>query len=202
MCHSRSSDVPLSLKHSKLTRRFAPRSCFVLGSLCSFTRSIQIGAAVPLAYMLSVHPRLERIEVENCGMTKTSQCYVVAGIASNRWVPIGNLVGFRVAPPLVELGLVSVSGQDQSNTDCFRWLRDQAVTRMKGSSAMQVNTEDLKNLRAKQEEDKAKIQETIEGEADDVERESSDEHYERSIILARSGATRLRMRHKYNEEAL
>ncbi|GMH61498.1 hypothetical protein TrLO_g13377 [Triparma laevis f. longispina] len=127
--------------------------------------SIQIGAAVPLAYMLSTHPRLERIEVENCGMTKTSQCYVVAGIASNRWVPIGNLVGFRVAPPLVELGLVSVSGQDQSNTDCFRWLRDQAVTRMKGSSAMQVNTEDLKNLRAKQEEDKANGQETVEASA-------------------------------------
>ncbi|GMH87090.1 hypothetical protein TrST_g9989 [Triparma strigata] len=115
--------------------------------------SIQIGAAVPLAYMLSVHPRLEQIEVENCGMTKTSQCYVVAGIASNRWVPIGNLVGFRVAPPLVELGLVSVSDQAQNNTDCFRWLRDQAVSRMQGTQAMQVNTEDLKALRAKQEED-------------------------------------------------
>jgi Ran GTPase-activating protein (RanGAP) involved in mRNA processing and transport len=78
--------------------------CETLAGLTLAGNSIRTQAAISLAYMLAHHPRLSKLTVDNCSLCKVAQCYLAAGIASNRWVPMKQLTGFKVGPPLVEIG--------------------------------------------------------------------------------------------------
>jgi len=87
---------------------------------------MKISGAIAMGFALAQHPRLAHLEVDNCCLSEVAQCHIVSGIISNRWVPMRNLHGFRVAPPMDVIGVPEVrawhlnnEGFYLSNKECF-----------------------------------------------------------------------------------
>lgn len=85
---------------------------------------MKISGAIAMGFALAQHPRLEELEADNCCLSQVAQCHIVAGIISNRWVPMKKLNGFKVGPPMVAIGALDMSTQNFSNEECFRIRRD------------------------------------------------------------------------------
>mmetsp|Transcript_13073 Transcript_13073/g.30806 ORF Transcript_13073/g.30806 Transcript_13073/m.30806 type:complete len:1373 (+) Transcript_13073:256-4374(+) len=88
---------------------------------------MKISGAVALAFTLAQHPRLEELDVDNCCLSQAAQCHIIAGIISNRWVPMKRMNGFEAGPPMVALGALQISNQGMSNEDCFRIRKDEQM---------------------------------------------------------------------------
>eukprot|EP00934_Nitzschia_sp_Nitz4_P007224 Nitzschia sp. Nitz4//scaffold78_size91513//18146//22262//NITZ4_004918-RA/size91513-snap-gene-0.120-mRNA-1//1//CDS//3329558097//7214//frame0 len=88
---------------------------------------MKISGAVALAFTLAQHPRLEELDVDNCCLSQAAQCHIVAGIISNRWVPMKRMNGFEAGPPMVALGALKISAQSLSNEECFRIRKDEQM---------------------------------------------------------------------------
>ena len=58
------------------------------------------------------------------------QCYICAGVASNRWVVLERLVGFEVGVGMREIGVLDDAVGKLDNDSVCSLLRDRAVTRM------------------------------------------------------------------------
>ena len=98
--------------------------CESLMSLALSGNAMKVSGSIAMGFCLAHHPRLEELELDNCCLSQAAQCHIVAGIISNRWVPMKNLVGFRVAPPMVAIGALEVVAQSLGNEECFRVRRD------------------------------------------------------------------------------
>merc|ERR1719253_2439380 len=85
---------------------------------------MRISGAIAMGFTLAQHPRLSMLELDNCCLSQVAQCHIVAGVISNRWVPMKRLNGFRVGPPMVAIGALEVLAQHLSNEECFRIRRD------------------------------------------------------------------------------
>lgn len=85
---------------------------------------LKISGAIATGFALAQHPRLAELELDNCCLSQVAQCHIVAGVISNRWVPMKRLNGFRVGPPMVAIGALEVLAQHLSNEECFRIRRD------------------------------------------------------------------------------
>lgn len=88
---------------------------------------LKISGAVALAFTLAQHPRLEELDLDDCCLGQAAQCHIVAGIISNRWVPMKRLNGFSVGPPMVEIGALDEYAQSLSNDECFRIRKDEQM---------------------------------------------------------------------------
>jgi CheY-like chemotaxis protein/Ran GTPase-activating protein (RanGAP) involved in mRNA processing and transport len=88
---------------------------------------MKISGAIALAFTLAQHPRLEELDVDNCCLSQSSQCHITAGIISNRWVPMKQLNGFHVGPPMVAIGALDLARQNLSNEECFRIRKDEQM---------------------------------------------------------------------------
>lgn len=88
---------------------------------------MKISGAVALAFTLAQHPRLEELDVDNCCLSQAAQCHIIAGIISNRWVPMKRMNGFEAGPPMVALGALQISAQNLSNEECFRMRKDEQM---------------------------------------------------------------------------
>jgi CheY-like chemotaxis protein len=88
---------------------------------------LKISGAIALGFTLAQHPRLEELELDNCCLGQAAQCHVVAGIISNRWVPLKKMNGFQAAPPMVALEALDVAAHNLSNEECFRLRRDEQM---------------------------------------------------------------------------
>ncbi|KAL3917673.1 MAG: hypothetical protein SGILL_004603 [Bacillariaceae sp.] len=88
---------------------------------------MKISGAVALAFTLAQHPRLEELDLDNCCLSQAAQCHIIAGIISNRWVPIKRMNGFEAGPPMVALGALKISAQGLSNEECFRIRKDEQM---------------------------------------------------------------------------
>ena len=88
---------------------------------------LKISGAMALAFTLAQHPRLEELEIDNCCLGQAAQCHIVAGIISNRWVPMNQLSGFAVGPPMVAIGALKPYAQHLSNEECFRIRKDEQM---------------------------------------------------------------------------
>lgn len=88
---------------------------------------MKISGAVALAFTLAQHPRLEELDVDNCCLSQAAQCHIIAGIISNRWVPMKRMNGFEAGPPMVALGALKISAQNLSNEECFRIRKDEQM---------------------------------------------------------------------------
>lgn len=88
---------------------------------------MKISGAVALAFLLAQHPRLEELDVDNCCLSQAAQCHIIAGIISNRWVPMKRMNGFEAGPPMVALGALQISAQSLSNEECFRIRKDEQM---------------------------------------------------------------------------
>ncbi|KAG7357302.1 PAS/PAC sensor hybrid histidine kinase [Nitzschia inconspicua] len=88
---------------------------------------MKISGAVALAFTLAQHPRLEELDVDNCCLSQAAQCHIIAGIISNRWVPMKRMNGFEAGPPMVALGALKISAQGLSNEECFRIRKDEQM---------------------------------------------------------------------------
>jgi len=88
---------------------------------------MKISGAVALAFTLAQHPRLEELDVDNCCLSQAAQCHIIAGIISNRWVPMKRMNGFEAGPPMVALGALQVTNQGASNEECFRIRKDEQM---------------------------------------------------------------------------
>ena len=94
---------------------------------------LRISGAIALAFTLSQHPRLEELDLDNCCLGQAAQCHIVAGIISNRWVPMKRLKGYAVGPPMVAIGALEPRAANSCNEECFRIRKDE---QMKTISAM------------------------------------------------------------------
>jgi CheY-like chemotaxis protein len=88
---------------------------------------MKISGAVALAFTLAQHPRLQELDVDNCCLSQAAQCHIIAGIISNRWVPMKRMNGFEAGPPMVALGALKISAQNLSNEECFRIRKDEQM---------------------------------------------------------------------------
>ena len=88
---------------------------------------LKISGAVALAFTLSQHPRLEELHLDNCCLGQAAQCHIVAGIISNRWVPMKRLKGYAVGPPMVAIGALQPYAQNLTNEECFRIRKDEQM---------------------------------------------------------------------------
>jgi CheY-like chemotaxis protein len=88
---------------------------------------MKISGAIAMGFTLAQHPRLEEIELDNCCLSQAAQCHIVAGIISNRWVPMKHLNGFQAGPPMVAIGAIGVFGHNLSSAECFRIKRDEQM---------------------------------------------------------------------------
>jgi len=88
---------------------------------------MKISGAVAIAFTLAQHPRLEELDVDNCCLSQAAQCHIIAGIISNRWVPMKRMNGFEAGPPMVALGALQISAQGLSNEECFRIRKDEQM---------------------------------------------------------------------------
>lgn len=77
-----------------------------------------------MGFTLAHHPRLSILEVDNCCLSQVAQCHIVAGIISNRWMPMKVMHGFRAGPPMVAIGALDIAAQHMANKECFRLRRD------------------------------------------------------------------------------
>mmetsp|Transcript_20836 Transcript_20836/g.51671 ORF Transcript_20836/g.51671 Transcript_20836/m.51671 type:complete len:1367 (-) Transcript_20836:90-4190(-) len=88
---------------------------------------MKISGAVAVAFTLAQHPRLEELDVDNCCLSQAAQCHIIAGIISNRWVPMKRMNGFEAGPPMVALGALQITHQGVSNEECFRIRKDEQM---------------------------------------------------------------------------
>ena len=88
---------------------------------------LKISGAIALAFTLAQHPRLEELDLDNCCLGQAAQCHIVAGIISNRWVPMKRLKGYAVGPPMVAIGALKPYAQNSSNEECFRIRKDEQM---------------------------------------------------------------------------
>jgi CheY-like chemotaxis protein len=88
---------------------------------------LRINGAIALAFTLSQHPRLEELDVDNCCLGQAAQCHIVAGIISNRWVPMKRLKGFVLGPPMVAIGALKPAAATLTNEDCLRIRKDEQM---------------------------------------------------------------------------
>ena len=120
---------------------------------------LKISGAVALAFTLAQHPRLEELDLDDCCLGQAAQCHIVAGIISNRWVPMKRLNGFAVGPPMVEIGALDEYAQSLTNEECFRirkdeqmktilqWMESNRAAKMKGpSNNNSANAQDANNF--------------------------------------------------------
>jgi CheY-like chemotaxis protein/Ran GTPase-activating protein (RanGAP) involved in mRNA processing and transport len=115
---------------------------------------MKISGAVALAFTLAQHPRLEELDVDNCCLSQAAQCHIIAGIISNRWVPMKRMNGFEAGPPMVALGALKIAAQHLSNEECFRirkdeqmktilqWMESNRVAKMAGREAGRPGSRD------------------------------------------------------------
>ena len=89
--------------------------------------TLKISGAMAMGFTLAQHPRLEELDLDNCCLSQAAQCHIIAGIISNRWVPMKRMTGFQAAPPMVALGALDVSSHNLSNEECFRLRRDEQM---------------------------------------------------------------------------
>lgn len=85
---------------------------------------MRISGAIAMGFTLAQHPRLSVLELDNCCLSQVAQCHIVAGIISNRWVPMKVMHGFRAGPPMVAIGALEIMAQHMTNEECFRLRRD------------------------------------------------------------------------------
>mmetsp|Transcript_8910 Transcript_8910/g.13110 ORF Transcript_8910/g.13110 Transcript_8910/m.13110 type:complete len:1433 (-) Transcript_8910:115-4413(-) len=85
---------------------------------------MKISGAIAMGFALAQHPRLAELDLDNCCLSQVAQCHIVAGIISNRWVPMRKMNGFRAGPPMVAIGALEVLAQHLNNEECFRIRRD------------------------------------------------------------------------------
>ena len=88
---------------------------------------MKISGAVALSFTLAQHPRLEELDLDNCCLSQAAQCHIIAGIISNRWVPMKRMNGFEAGPPMVALGALQITHQGVSNEECFRIRKDEQM---------------------------------------------------------------------------
>jgi len=88
---------------------------------------MKISGAIAMGFTLAQHPRLEELDLDNCCLSQAAQCHIVAGIMSNRWVPMKHLKGFQVGPPMAAIGAIGMFGHNLSNDECFRTKRDEQM---------------------------------------------------------------------------
>jgi len=88
---------------------------------------LKISGAMALAFTLAQHPRLEEVHLDNCCLGQAAQCHIVAGIISNRWVPMKRLAGYAVGPPMVAIGALKPYAQNFGNDECFRIRKDEQM---------------------------------------------------------------------------
>lgn len=91
---------------------------------------LRISGAISLSFALSQHPRLEELDLDNCCLGQAAQCHIVAGIISNRWVPMKRLKGYAVGPPMAAIGAVEASSANLSNEECLRIRKDEQMKTM------------------------------------------------------------------------
>jgi len=98
--------------------------CESITSLGLSGNVMRISGAIAMGFTLAQHPRLSVLELDNCCLSQVAQCHIVAGIISNRWVPMKVMYGFRAGPPMVAIGALEIMAQHMSNEECFRLRRD------------------------------------------------------------------------------
>lgn len=98
--------------------------CESITSLSISGNVLKVSGAIAMGFALAQHPRLAELELENCCLSQVSQCHIVAGIISNRWVPMKDIVGFRVGPPMAAIGGLDAIAHHLSNEECFRIRRE------------------------------------------------------------------------------
>ncbi|KAL7551381.1 hypothetical protein ACHAWF_014583 [Thalassiosira exigua] len=98
--------------------------CESITSLGLSGNVMKISGAIAMGFTLAQHPRLSVLELDNCCLSQVAQCHIVAGIISNRWVPMKVMHGFRAGPPMVAIGALEIAAQHMTNEECFRLRRD------------------------------------------------------------------------------
>mmetsp|Transcript_15210 Transcript_15210/g.27576 ORF Transcript_15210/g.27576 Transcript_15210/m.27576 type:complete len:919 (+) Transcript_15210:35-2791(+) len=98
--------------------------CESITSLGLSGNVMKISGAIAMGFTLAQHPRLSILELDNCCLSQVAQCHIVAGIISNRWVPMKVMQGFRAGPPMVAIGALEIAAQHMTNEECFRLRRD------------------------------------------------------------------------------
>ena len=98
--------------------------CESITSLGLSGNVMKISGAIAMGFTLAQHPRLSTLELDNCCLSQVAQCHIVAGIISNRWVPMKVMHGFRAGPPMVAIGALEIAAQHMPNEECFRLRRD------------------------------------------------------------------------------
>jgi CheY-like chemotaxis protein len=98
--------------------------CESITSLGVSGNVMKISGAIAMGFTLAHHPRLSILELDNCCLSQVAQCHIVAGIISNRWVPMKVMHGFRAGPPMVAIGALDIGAQHMGNKECFRLRRD------------------------------------------------------------------------------
>lgn len=88
---------------------------------------LKASGAIALAFTLSQHPRIEELDLDNCCLGQAAQCHIVAGVVSNRWVPMKRLSGFAVGPPMAAIGALQPESANVSNAECFRIRKDEQM---------------------------------------------------------------------------
>jgi len=88
---------------------------------------MKISGAIAMGFTLAQHPRLEELDLDNCCLSQAAQCHLVAGMISNRWVPMKRMNGFQAGSPMVAIGALDVFAQHLSNEECFRLRRDEQM---------------------------------------------------------------------------
>jgi CheY-like chemotaxis protein len=88
---------------------------------------MKISGAIAMGFTLAQHPRLEELDLDNCCLSQAAQCHIVAGIISNRWVPLKCMMGFQAGPPMVAINAIGVFAHNLSNEECFRIKRDEQM---------------------------------------------------------------------------
>mmetsp|Transcript_13043 Transcript_13043/g.24914 ORF Transcript_13043/g.24914 Transcript_13043/m.24914 type:complete len:1243 (-) Transcript_13043:186-3914(-) len=99
-------------------------ACESITSLGLSGNVMKISGAIAMGFTLAQHPRLCVLELDNCCLSQVAQCHIVAGIISNRWVPMKVMQGFRAGPPMVAIGALEIAAQHMTNEECFRLRRD------------------------------------------------------------------------------
>lgn len=82
--------------------------------------NLRISGAIALAFTLAQHPRLEELDLDNCCLGQAAQCHIIAGIISNRWVPMKRLKGYAVGPPMVAIEALEPRAANLGNEECFQ----------------------------------------------------------------------------------
>lgn len=88
---------------------------------------LRVTGSIALGFTLTNHPRLEELDVDNCCLSQAAQCHIVAGIISNRWVPMKRLKGYAVGPPMVAIGALRPYAASLTNEECFRIRKDEQM---------------------------------------------------------------------------